>query len=249
MGAGLGGGSSSTLSFPMASMEVSGNNGDSLVYTQAPGSCNGGLSSYLSSRGTNRFTSGVPMGGMPTHTGAIPQAVGIPGANMTSHDVLLTPQAIVADGVSTQPLPIPRLGSARLLCGHVSQSLKEKIWKSEYIDISLLIKDSAAAALARSLKASEVALVVQGNKMFLRPNIASVSRQHKLDSWIHGFRHFILLWQFISCNSPFAPLRCLDTLTLSTQQLFNSRALVGGFMMSSLWAELDASTVEYPAGC
>ena len=34
------------LSFPMASMGVSGNNGDSLVYTQAPGSCSGGLSSY-----------------------------------------------------------------------------------------------------------------------------------------------------------------------------------------------------------
>ena len=170
LGAGIGGGSSSTgstLSFPMASMGVSGNNGDSLVYTQAPGSCSGGLSSYLSSRGNNaRFTSGVPMGGMPTHTVASPQAVGIPGAHMTSHDVLLTPQAIVVDGVSTQPLPIPRLGSDSLWCGHVSQSLKEKIWKSEYIDISLLIKDSAAAALARSQKASEVALVVEGNKMF-----------------------------------------------------------------------------------
>ena len=85
-----GGGSSSTgstLSFPMASMGVSGNNGDSLVYTQAPGSCSGGLSSYLSSRGnTNnaRFTSGVPMGGMPTHTVASPQAVGIPGG---THDL------------------------------------------------------------------------------------------------------------------------------------------------------------------
>ena len=41
------------------------------------------------------------MGGMPTHTVASPQAVGIPGAHMTSHDVLLTPQAIVVDGVSS----------------------------------------------------------------------------------------------------------------------------------------------------
>ena len=67
--------------------------------------------------------------------------------------------------------------------GHISQSLNEKIWKSEYIDMSLLFVDSAASVLATAHKDSEVALVLEGNKMFLRPSSSPSGRQRKPDSW------------------------------------------------------------------
>ncbi|XP_038073487.1 uncharacterized protein LOC119741700 [Patiria miniata] len=104
---------------------------------------------------------------------------------------------IAIDGVSGNPKPIPRVQSTSLIGGHVSQSLKDKIWRNEYVDMSLLFADSASEVLARSNKAEEVALVIENDKMFLRSNQVKTSRQKKMDTWdkwVSAFHTFMAIY-------------------------------------------------------
>ena len=121
----------------------------------------------------------------------------------------------------------------------------------------MLIKDSAAAALARSQKASEVALVVEGNNMFLRPNIASVSRQHKLDSWdkwVLAFHTFMAIYLMQFPFRAIEMLRYADIVHTAAVQfqgtgwrLYDEQFRIGQEMQPSRsWAELDA---DFHSGC
>ena len=59
-------------------------------------------------------------------------------------------------GSPSQPEPIPRVGIGldeyTTLGGNVPLAIKEKIWQGAYIDLSLLLQDSAAAVLATQIQ-------------------------------------------------------------------------------------------------
>ena len=53
-----------------------------------------------------------------------------------------------------RPTMVPSLQSGQLLGVHVSAAIKEKIWNSQYIDLSLLYQDNAVMAVATADKGS-----------------------------------------------------------------------------------------------
>ena len=114
--------------------------------------------------------------------------------------MLLSTQAEASSaglGSLNQPAPIPRADSELLLGGHISQSMKEKIWNSAYIDMSILFIESPSSVLAKAHSGSEVTLMVEGDKMFLRPNASPTGRQSKLDTWdkwVSAFHTFMAIY-------------------------------------------------------
>ena len=69
-------------------------------------------------------------------------------SNLEQTSAFTAPSLADALHASARPQLIPRVDNYVPLGGHVPLALKDKIWQGAYIDLSLLLQDSAAAVLA-----------------------------------------------------------------------------------------------------
>ena len=94
-----------------------------------------------------------------------------------------------------RPEQIASLGSSSTLGAHVSQVVKEKIWKGEFVDFSLLYNDTAAAVLARSdQNTSDLTLVVEGDNLLVRKKGSNRKKIETFDTWQSAFHTFMSVY-------------------------------------------------------
>ena len=94
-----------------------------------------------------------------------------------------------------RPSPIQSVQDVGPLAMHVPQLVKYKIWKGQYIDLSLLYRDNAVVALTSTDHGSALTMMVENVKVVFRP--AASSHPRKLDTVDNGQAHSILSWLFL----------------------------------------------------
>ena len=139
-----------------------------------------------------------------------------------------------------QKAPLPPADSGLLLGAHISKSLKEKIWSNAYIDMSLLFIESPSSVIAKAHRSSgsEVALVVEGDKMFLWPNASPTGRQSKLDTWDKWVSAFSHIYCHLYCSVSFARNRIVE---VCGDYLHGGCAIPGNRFALIRWAVPDAA--------
>ena len=76
-----------------------------------------------------------------------------------------------------RPSPIQSVQDVGPLVMHVPQLVKDKIWKGQYIELSLLYRDNAVVALTSTDNGSALTMMVENGKVVFRPAASSHPRK------------------------------------------------------------------------
>ena len=137
----------------------------------------------VSSGGTSLEVSGL--GRLPVTTGGIGQ---------TSNALVDAADSLHNIG---RPLPVfsaPGGFSALGLDFYVPQATKEKIWRSEYVDLAGLYRDNAVSALSAANASSSLALALDGGQVVLRLGGPQKRKLDSIEKWTSAFHVFMAVF-------------------------------------------------------
>ena len=130
-----------------------------------------------------------------------------------------------------RPSPIQSVQDVGPQVMHVPQLVKDKIWKGQYIDVSLLYRDNAVVALTSTDNGSALTMMVDNGKVVFRPAASSHPRKlDTVDKWTSAFHTFMAIF---TARHPSRLPNCSSMRKLFGWLLRNFLVLGGVVTMSS----------------
>ena len=95
---------------------------------------------------------------------------------------------------NVRPASVNTLGNDAPIDIHVPQSVKEKIWNGQYVDMASLYRDNATRILASADSGSELTMAVERGRIVFRPATPHPRKLDSIDKWSSAFHVFMAIY-------------------------------------------------------